>query len=92
MAADRAHSSADERLITRRENLGCERSGTMVIDVHGLADETLRLQEYSPGFDPERFAAHETFLVRDVRRWVRTRFGVALPALAALPPASAEFC
>ena len=32
------------------------------------------------GFDPQRFAAHETFLVRDVRRWVATRFGAALPA------------
>jgi hypothetical protein len=32
---------------------------TMIIGVHGLADETLRLHEYSPGFEPERFAAHE---------------------------------
>ncbi|MBB5867486.1 enterochelin esterase-like enzyme [Allocatelliglobosispora scoriae] len=53
---------------------------TMVVAVHRPVDETLRLQEYSPGFDPERFAAHEAFLVRDVRRWTRTRFGVALPA------------
>jgi enterochelin esterase-like enzyme len=53
---------------------------TMVVGVHRLADETLRLHEYSPGFDPDRFAAHETFLVREVRRWVETRFGVALPA------------
>ena len=29
---------------------------------------------------PERFAAHERFFVEDVRRWVRSRFGVALPA------------
>ena len=53
---------------------------TMVVGVHRPVDETLRLQEYSPGFDPERFAAHETFLVRDVRRWTETRFGVALPS------------
>jgi enterochelin esterase-like enzyme len=53
---------------------------TMVVGVHGLTDETLRLHEYSRGFDPERFAAHEIFLVRDVRRWVETRFGAALPA------------
>lgn len=53
---------------------------TMVVGAHRLADETLRLHEYSPGFDPERFAAHERFFVEDVRRWVRTRFGVALPA------------
>jgi enterochelin esterase-like enzyme len=53
---------------------------TMIVGVHGLADETLRLQEYSPAFDAERFAAHERFFVRDVGRWARTRFGVALPA------------
>jgi len=28
----------------------------------------------------ERFAAHETFFVEDVRRWVSSRFGVTLPA------------
>lgn len=53
---------------------------TMIVGTHRLADETLRLHEYSPGFDPERFAAHERFFVEDVRRWVRTRSGVALPA------------
>ena len=53
---------------------------TMVVGVYRLADEMLRLYEYSPGFDPDRFAAHEKFLVDDVRRWVRSRFGVALPA------------
>ena len=52
---------------------------TMIVGVHRLADETLRLHEYSPGFDPERFAAHERFFVEDVRGWVRSRFGVALP-------------
>ena len=53
---------------------------TMIVGVHRLADEMLRLHEYSPGFDPDRFAAHEKFFVDDVRRWVRSRFGVALPA------------
>ena len=53
---------------------------TMIVGVHRLADETLRLHEYSPGFDPERFAAHERFFVDDVREWVRSRFGVELPA------------
>jgi pimeloyl-ACP methyl ester carboxylesterase len=53
---------------------------TMIVGVHGLADEMHRLQEYSPVFDAERFAAHERFFVEDVGRWVRTRFGVALPA------------
>ncbi len=53
---------------------------TMIVGAHRLADEELRLHEYSPGFDPERFAAHERFFVEDVGRWVRTRFGVVLPA------------
>jgi Putative esterase len=50
----------------------------MIVGVHRLADEMLRLHEYSPGFDPDRFVAHEKFFVGDVRRWVRSRFGVAL--------------
>lgn len=53
---------------------------TMIVGVHRHADETLRLHEYSPGFDPDRFAAHERFFVHDVREWTRSRFGVALPA------------
>jgi enterochelin esterase-like enzyme len=52
---------------------------TMIVGAHRLADETLRLHEYSPVFDAARFAAHERFFVEDVRRWVRSRFGVALP-------------
>jgi enterochelin esterase-like enzyme len=53
---------------------------TMIVGVHGLADEKLRLHEYSPVFDAERFAAHERFFVVDVRQWIASRFGVALPA------------
>jgi enterochelin esterase-like enzyme len=53
---------------------------TMIVGVHRTPDETQRLHEYSPAFDPERFAAHETFFVEDVRRWARSRLGVALPA------------
>ena len=52
---------------------------TMIVGTHRLDDETLRLHEYSPGFDPERFGAHERFFVEDVRRWAQRRFGVALP-------------
>jgi enterochelin esterase-like enzyme len=52
---------------------------TMIVGVHGLTDEMLRLHEYSPGFEPERFAAHEEFFVEDVRRWTEFRFDVALP-------------
>jgi len=53
---------------------------TMIVGTHRLDDEVLRLHEYSPVFDAERFAAHEKFFVEDVRRWTRSRFGVALPA------------
>ncbi|HTX00948.1 MAG TPA: alpha/beta hydrolase-fold protein [Acidimicrobiales bacterium] len=53
---------------------------TMIVGAHRLADETLRLHEYSPGFDPDRFAAHERFFVEDVGSWVSGRLGVALPA------------
>ena len=53
---------------------------TMIVGAHRLDDEMLRLHEYSPAFDTERFAAHEKFFVEDVREWVRSRFGVALPA------------
>lgn len=52
----------------------------MIVGAHRPADETQRLHEYSPGFEPDRFAAHEEFLVGDLRRWVRSRFSVALPA------------
>lgn len=53
---------------------------TMIVGVHRVADETLRLHEYSPKFDPERFVAHERFFVEDVGAWVRSRFGVTLPS------------
>jgi pimeloyl-ACP methyl ester carboxylesterase len=60
---------------------------TMVVGAHRRDDVTLRIHEYSPGkstpafaFDPERFAAHEQFFVEDVRQWVRSDLGVALPA------------
>jgi pimeloyl-ACP methyl ester carboxylesterase len=52
---------------------------TMIVGVHGLMDETLRLHDYSLGLEPEHFAAHEKFFVDDVRRWTESRFGVALP-------------
>jgi pimeloyl-ACP methyl ester carboxylesterase len=53
---------------------------TMIVGVHGLADETLRLHEYSPVFDAERFAAHERFFVESAGQWARSRFGVTLSA------------
>ncbi len=51
---------------------------TMIVGVHGRAEEMSRLHEYSPVFDAELFAAHEKFFVEDVRRWARSRFGVPL--------------
>jgi hypothetical protein len=55
---------------------------TMIVGTHRLDDETLRLHEYSPVFDAERFAAHEKFFVEDVRQWARSCLGVALPPSA----------
>lgn len=51
---------------------------TMIVGVHGLADEMSRLEEYSPVFNAERFGAHEKFFVEDVRRWAQSRFALAL--------------
>ncbi|MGO4597118.1 alpha/beta hydrolase-fold protein [Terrabacter sp. 2RAF25] len=53
---------------------------TLIVGVHRVADEMLRLHENSPGFDPERFAEHEAFFVKDVRAWAQSRFGLAMPA------------
>lgn len=53
---------------------------TLVVGVDGRPDDDGRLHEYVPGFDGERFAAHERFFHVDVRRWVEDRFGVAPPA------------
>jgi enterochelin esterase-like enzyme len=51
---------------------------TMIVGAHRVVDETVRLHEYSPKFDRERFSAHERFFVGDVGAWVRSRFGVTL--------------
>ena len=53
---------------------------TMIVGVHGPVGDNARLQEYSPAFDVERFAAHERFFAGDIRQWVQSRFGVGLPA------------
>jgi enterochelin esterase-like enzyme len=53
---------------------------TMIVGTHRLEDEMMRLHEYSPVFDAERFAAHEKFFVEDIPQWVSSRFGFALPA------------
>ncbi|WP_246284635.1 alpha/beta hydrolase-fold protein [Gordonia asplenii] len=59
-----------------------ERAGapaTMVVGVHRPADETERLREYSLGFDPERFTAHERFFTDQVPIWIAAAFGVSMP-------------
>ena len=55
---------------------------TMIVGAHrtDAEDEMVRIREYSPDFDEDRFAAHERFFVDDVGGWVRSRFGVELPA------------
>ncbi|TCO17271.1 putative esterase [Kribbella steppae] len=55
---------------------------TMIVGTYrtDAEDEMVRIREYSPSFDEERFAAHESFFVDDVRSWVQSRFSVAFPA------------
>jgi enterochelin esterase-like enzyme len=74
--------AGDGQLIARWGGVleGAGSPPTMIVGVHRLADETLRLHEYSPGFDHARFTGHERFFVEDVPRWVRDRFDVSLPA------------
>lgn len=73
--------AGDGQLISQwgRDLEAADVAATMIVGVHRPTDETLRLHEYSPSFDPQRFVAHEEFFVDDVRRWTRERFGVAPP-------------
>lgn len=59
---------------------------TMIVGVHGLADETQRRHEYSPVFDADRFAAHERFFLGDVGQWGRSR--LESHCLSSAPPCS----
>jgi enterochelin esterase-like enzyme len=74
--------AGDGQLITRWGGVleAADLPPTVIVGTHRLDDEALRLREYSPVFDAERFAAHEQFFVEDVLQWVRSRLGVALPA------------
>jgi enterochelin esterase-like enzyme len=74
--------AGDGQMITQWGGLleAADVPSTMIVGAHRVADETQRLHEYSPGFDPERFAAHERFFVYEVREWAWSRFGVALSA------------
>lgn len=73
--------AGDGQLITRwgAQLEAADVPPTMIVGVYrtGDADEMVRIREYSPSFDPDRFALHERFFVEDVRRWVGSRFGVA---------------
>ena len=71
--------AGDGQLVAPWGALAAGAPPTMIVGAHRSADETQRLHEYSPSFDPERFAAHERFILHEVRDWVRERFGVALP-------------
>ena len=51
---------------------------TLIVGAHRLDDEMARIHAYSPGFDPERFSAHEEFFVEHVRRWTRSRCGMGV--------------
>ncbi|MBX2835210.1 MAG: esterase family protein [Gammaproteobacteria bacterium] len=53
---------------------------TMIVGTHRIDDETIRLHEYSPKFDPEKFAAHEDFFIHDVSTWIDSEFGLNLPS------------
>ena len=74
--------AADGQLISRWGGVleAADVPPTMIVGTHRLDEEMPRLHEYSPVFDVKRFAAHEKFFVEDVRQWVRSRFGLALPA------------
>ena len=47
---------------------------TLIVGVHSRPEEAGRLSEYSPALDPDRFAAHERFVMRDVCDWVGSHF------------------
>src|SRR5689334_24383644 len=75
-AAEAVVFAGDGQLITSWGEVleGADLPPTMIIGAHRVEDETRRLREYSPGrgtaafaFDPQQFAAHETFFVEDVR-------------------------
>lgn len=75
--------AADGQWHTQRLNEGLTAAGarsTMIVGVHGLEDMDARGHEYLCVPEANRFEAHEQFFVHDVRNWVASRFGVAVPA------------
>ncbi|MGH9223632.1 MAG: alpha/beta hydrolase-fold protein [Acidimicrobiales bacterium] len=57
---------------------GADLRSTMIVGVHGLEGDA-RGHEYVNVPEANRFRAHERFFVDDVRRWVESRFSVAVP-------------
>ncbi len=68
-----------ERLASALEG-SSERPSTMIVGVHGLADDEGRLREYVESFGGEHFKAFERFFVEDVRAWTRSVLDVELAA------------
>ena len=83
-APDSVVFAADGGWHTERLARALEGSGggpsTMIIGVHGLADQEGRLREYVESFGGEHFEAFEQFLVEDVRAWTRSDLDVELAA------------
>lgn len=57
---------------------GASVPSTMIVGVHGMDDDEGRFGEYVPVVDPDRFKAHEDFVLRTVLGWVRKRLGISL--------------
>ena len=68
-----------ERLASALEG-SREAPSTMIVGVHGLADDEGRLREYVESFGGEHFEAFERFFVEDVRAWTRSALDVELAA------------
>lgn len=67
---------------------GVDALALMIVGIHARSDEMERIHEYSPGFAPETFAAHERFVIGEVREWISTRFG---PDVASFGPSRTAF-
>jgi enterochelin esterase-like enzyme len=53
---------------------------TLLVGIHSAfstAGRDIRGQEYLPGINPERFAAHEQFFTQEVRLWAETKWGAS---------------
>jgi enterochelin esterase-like enzyme len=68
-----------ERLASALEG-SSEGPSTMIVGVHGLADDEGRLREYVESFGGEHFEAFERFFVEDVCAWTRSDLDVELAA------------